>query len=159
MEYITYLIAQIFECESTQLSHWHSCDTKVKPGAIVFSFHVWRSITGDPDIEIVFLVATRGLGHIPTAKLAAEHDVRIGNLPTSPLRVRFNHLLAVNWLKWGQLLLWLLLRAASVSWVVRNSAGSASITLAFWLTALFESMTIFTLVVRGSQSSSSLTAL
>ncbi len=109
-ESLTYLIAQIFECECAQLTHGHSCDAKVEPCAIVLAFHVRGSITSNPDVKVIFLVASRGLRHIATAKLATEHDVRIRNLPSGPLGERFYRLPTVDRLEWRQLLLRLLFR-------------------------------------------------
>ena len=70
-----YLVAEIFESKGNELTLGHSCHAEIKPGAIVLAFHVRRGITCDPDIKIIFEVATLSPGQITAAELAAKHNV------------------------------------------------------------------------------------
>jgi len=57
LKLFTYLIAEIFECEGDKFTLGHSSHAKVEPCPIVGSVHVWASIAGHPDVEIVLLEA------------------------------------------------------------------------------------------------------
>ena len=91
-----YLVAQVFESKGDELTLWNSSHAEIKPGAIVLAFHVRRGITCDPDIKIIFQVASLGSGQITATELAAEHNVRLRNSPSGALRVRVEQLAAVN---------------------------------------------------------------
>ena len=86
MNFFTYLIVEILECERDKLTLWYTSHTEIKPCTIVLGIHVWTGITGHPDVKVVLLEATGGLGHVTTAELAAEHDLRLGDLPSCPSR-------------------------------------------------------------------------
>lgn len=72
----TYLIAEIFESESEELTLGNPSDAEVEPGLVVLVLaHVGHGVTTDPDVKVVFLETSLGPRHVSTAELATKHDL------------------------------------------------------------------------------------